>query len=236
MSPALEVVGRELEIDSVHDFLDAVPGGPTALLIEGEIGIGKTTLWREGAAEAGRRGLQVLLSRPVEAEIALPFAVLGDLLGEVPDAALGRLPDPQREALEVALLRAGTKSGGLQRRAVALGVLGAIRVLAEDTPLVVAIDDTQWLDSPSADALAFADREPDILQHDVGTLDQECRHRIEGITRLVNRRFNRFDGPCVHEFQCGRDDTGSDDIRHRLTAFFNGAECGQQRFYSLRFW
>ena len=100
----------------------------------------------------------MLTSRPVEAEIALPFAVLGDLLGDVPDAALGRLPDPQREALEVALLRAGAKRGGLQRRAVALGVLGAIRVLAEDTPLVVAIDDAQWLDPPSADALAFAAR------------------------------------------------------------------------------
>ena len=158
MLPALEVVGRKSEIDSVHDFLEAVPGGPIALLIEGEIGIGKTTLWRQGVAEAGERGLQVLTSRPVEAEIALPFAALGDLLGDVPDAALGRLPDPQREALEVALLRAGTKPGGLQRRAVALGVLGALRVLAEDTPLVLAIDDTQWLDPPSADALAFAAR------------------------------------------------------------------------------
>ena len=160
MSPASEVVGRESEIDSVHDFLEAVPGGPVALLIEGEAGIGKTTLWREGIADAGERGLQVLTSRPVEAEIALPFAVLGDLLGDVPDAALGRLPDPQREALEVALLRrrAGTRPGGLQRRAVALGVLGALRVLAEDTALVVAIDDTQWLDPPSGDALAFAAR------------------------------------------------------------------------------
>ena len=158
MSPALEVGGREAEIDSVHDFLEAVPRGPIALLIEGVIGIGKTTLWREGIAEAVEQRLQVLTSRPVEAEIALPFSVLGDLLGDVPDAALGRLPDPQREALEVALLRAGTKPGGLQRRAVALGVLGAMRVLAEDTPLVLAIDDAQWLDPPSADALAFAAR------------------------------------------------------------------------------
>ena len=122
MSPALEVVGRESEIESVRDFLAAVRGGPVALLIEGELGIGKTTLWRAGIAEAGERGLQVLMSRPVEAEIALPFAALGDLLGDVPDAVLGRLPDPQREALEGALLRAGTKPGGLQRRAVALGV------------------------------------------------------------------------------------------------------------------
>lgn len=158
MSQAVEVVGRESEFGSVHEFLEAVPAGPIALLIEGEIGIGKTTLWREGIAAARERGLQVLTSRPVEAEIALPLAVLGDLLGDVSDAALGRLPDPQREALDVALLRTGTKPGGLQPRAVALAVLGAIRVLAEHTPLIVAIDDAQWLDPPSADALAFAAR------------------------------------------------------------------------------
>ena len=195
MSAALEVVGRESEIDSVHDFLEAVPGGPIALLIEGEAGIGKTTLWREGIAEAGERGLQVLTSRPVEAEIALPFAVLGDLLGDVPDAALGRLPDPQREALEVALLRAGTKRGGLQRRAVALGVLGALRVLAEDTPLVLAIDDTQWLDPPSADALAFAARR--LRDEPVGFLlarraEASEESRVELETALDSDRLTRL--------------------------------------------
>jgi DNA-binding CsgD family transcriptional regulator len=195
MSPALEVEGRESEIDSVHDFLEAVPGGPIALLIEGAIGIGKTTLWREGVAEAGERGLQVLTSRPVEAEIALPFAVLGDLLGDVPDAALGRLPDPQREALEVALLRAGTKRGGLQRRAVALGVLGALRVLAEDTPLVLAIDDVQWLDPSSADALAFAARR--LRDEPVGFLlarraEASDESRVELETALDSDRLTRL--------------------------------------------
>src|SRR5215204_4253360 len=195
MSPALDVVGRESEIDSVHDFLEAVPAGPIALLIEGEIGIGKTTVWREGVAEAGERGLQVLASRPVEAEIALPFAVLGDLLGDVPDAALGRLPDPQREALEVALLRAGAKRGGLQRRAVALGVLGAIRVLAEDTPLVLAIDDAQWVDPPSADALAFAARR--LRDEPVGFLlarraEASEESRVELATALDSNRLTRL--------------------------------------------
>ena len=195
MSPALEVVGRASEIDSVHEFLEAVPGGPIALLIEGEVGIGKTMLWREGVAEAGERGLQVLTSRPVEAEIALPFAALGDLLGDVPDAALGRLPDPQREALEVALLRAGTKPGGLQRRAVALGVLGAIRVLAEDTPLVLAIDDVQWLDPPSADALTFAARR--LRDEPVGLLlarraDASDESRVELETALDPDRLTRL--------------------------------------------
>lgn len=195
MSTALEVVGRESELDSVHDFLAAVTGGPTALLIEGAIGIGKTTLWREGIAEAGERGLQVLASRPVEAEIALPFAALGDLLGDAPDAALARLPDPQREALEVALLRAGAKPGGLQRRAVGLGVLGALRVLAEDTPLVLAIDDAQWLDPPSADALAFAARR--LRDEPIGFLlarraDASEESRVELETALDSGRLRRL--------------------------------------------
>src|SRR4051812_4518558 len=195
MSPALEVVGRESEIDSVRAFLEAVPAGPIALLIEGAIGIGKTMLWREGIADAGERGLQVLTSRPVEAEIALPFAALGDLLGDVPDAALGRLPDPQREALEVALLRAGTKPGGLQRRAVALGVLGALRVLAVDTPLVLAIDDTQWLDPPSAVALAFAARR--LRDEPIGLLlarraEASEESRVELETALDPDRLTRL--------------------------------------------
>ena len=195
MSSALAVVGRESEIDSVHDFLEAVSGGPIALLIEGEAGIGKTTLWREGIAEARERGLHVLTSRPVEAEIALPFAVLGDLLGDVPDATLGRLPDPQREALEVALLRAGARPEGLQRRAVALGVLGALRVLAEDMPLVLAIDDVQWLDPPSADALAFAARR--LRDEPVGFLlarraEASEESRVELETALDSDRVTRL--------------------------------------------
>lgn len=179
MSSALEVVGRDSEIDSVHDFLEAIPAGPIALLLVGEIGIGKTTLWREGVAAAGERGQRVLSCRPVEAEIALPFAALGDLLEDVPDDVLARLPEPQSEALEIALLRAETKPGRLQGRAVALGVLGAIRVLAEDSSLVVAIDDVQWLDVPSADALAFAAR----------------RLRGERIGFLLARRAEKRVGP-----------------------------------------
>ena len=158
MSPASEVVGRESELAAIHDFLDGVPAGPAALLVVGEPGIGKTTLWNEGVAAAGERGRRILSCRPVEAEIALPFAALGDLLERVPGDVLARLPEPQREALEIALLRAETKPGPLHGRAVGVGVLGAIRALAEDVPVVVAIDDVQWLDSPSADALAFAAR------------------------------------------------------------------------------
>ena len=176
--PSSEVVGREPELEAVRALLDAVPVGPVALLIDGDAGIGKTTIWRQGVALAGERALRVLACRPVEAEITLPFAALGDLLGDVPDAALARLPAPQREALEAALLRADARPGGLQRRAIALGVLGVMRELASDTPLLVAVDDTQWLDPPSADALAFVAR----------------RLRDERVGLLLSRRTEAGEG------------------------------------------
>ena len=158
MAPVLEVVGRESELHAVQAFLDDVAAGTGALLLDGAIGIGKTTLWREGVAAAEKRGQRVLSCRSVEAEIALPFTALGDLLGEVDDHVLSRLPEPQREALDVALLRAEAHGSPSLGRAIALGLLGVLRGLSQDGELVVAIDDVQWLDSPSADALGFAAR------------------------------------------------------------------------------
>src|ERR687897_577628 len=124
MSPALEVVGRESETDSVHDFLEAVSGGPIALLIEGEAGIGKTTLWREGIAEAGERGLRVLTSRPVEAETALDSDRLTRLIiGPLDIRSLDRLLRAQldRQFLRPALVELQRVSGGNPFFALELG-------------------------------------------------------------------------------------------------------------------
>src|SRR5262249_43702419 len=125
---------------------------------DGRVGVGKRRVWREGVAGAERRGQRVLSCRPVEAEIALPFAALGDLLDGVGDDVFAPLPGPQREALEAALLRTEVHGGPLLGRAVAVALLAVIRGLSAHGELVVAIDDLQWLDTPSADALAFAGR------------------------------------------------------------------------------
>ena len=158
MPQALEVVGRESELDSVRDFLDRVGAGACAFLVDGEAGIGKTTLWRAAVTAAAERQQRVLSSRPVEPETALPFAALGDLLEGVGDDVLGGLPGPQRAALEIALLRAELTGQPAGAQGVALAVLGVLRTLAAEGPLLVAIDDVQWLDAPSAEALAFAAR------------------------------------------------------------------------------
>jgi DNA-binding CsgD family transcriptional regulator len=153
-----EILGRDAELAAIASFLDRLEAGPVALVVEGEAGIGKTTLWEAGVAAAHRRGYPVLACRPVEAEATLSFAALGDLLDRVLDEVLAALPDPQRRAVEVALLRADAGEDPADQRAVSVATLGLLRLLARSGPLVVAIDDVQWLDGPSARVLEFAVR------------------------------------------------------------------------------
>ncbi len=157
-SQAVAVVGRERELDSLDRFLDAVAEHPAGLHLEGEAGIGKTTLWKRVVADARTRSYHVLVSRPVDSETQLAFAALGDLLEDVPTEAMSGLPEPQRRALEVALLRREAEGPAPLSRAVALGLLGVVRSLTESRPVLLAVDDVQWLDRPSASALEFVAR------------------------------------------------------------------------------
>ena len=150
------VVGRDAELASIERLLDDLPHGPRALVLEGEPGIGKSTVWSEVFERAEARGLPVLSCRPVEAETKLAFASLADLLAPVADEALPELPDPQRIALEVALLRASPRGTPPDGRAVGTAVLSVLARRAESSPLVLAIDDVQWLDRATAATLAFA--------------------------------------------------------------------------------
>src|SRR5262245_6392476 len=143
-----EIVGRAVELERVSTGFTG-----RALVLAGEPGIGKTTLWEAGIAAARACGLRVLIARPSGAEAQLSFAALIDLCADV---ARRGLPDPQRAALEVALLR---RSPGEEEPPLphAIG-LGLRNTLAACAPVLVAIDDIQWLDPASADALAFAAR------------------------------------------------------------------------------
>jgi DNA-binding CsgD family transcriptional regulator len=126
----MALIGRDAELGRIGAFLGAVASGPVALLLEGELGIGKSALWNHGVASAAERGLRVLRCRPAECETQLAYAALGDLLADVPEAALADLPRPQRQALEVALLRVEPEGQESLQRAVALGLLGLLRALA----------------------------------------------------------------------------------------------------------
>ena len=150
------VVGREQELDTLREFVTSSREGAGALVLEGEAGIGKTTLWLAGLEAARAHGLRVLVARPAAAERDLAYTGLGDLLDETVEEVLPALPAPRRRALEVALLLADADGRAPDPRGVAAGVLTALRALAEREPLLLAVDDVQWLDPSSASALEFA--------------------------------------------------------------------------------
>ena len=166
------VVGRDAELASLHDFVERVGGGAAALVLEGEAGMGKTTLWRAAVEHAEARGLTVLQAQPVESETTLSYAGIGDLLDPVLEEALEPLPAVQKRALSRALVLSDDEGLPLDARALRVAVMNALRALAEQRPVVIAIDDSQWLDFASSAGLAYGVR----------------RFRAERIGLLLSRR------------------------------------------------
>ena len=152
---AREILGRDAELRQAVRLLDAAQAEPLALVLGGEPGIGKTTVWRAVLERAEERGHRVLSARPVDSEATLAFAAVADLLRDGLEEALATLPHPQRSALEGALLRVDPPESP-DPRAVAFGFYGSLLALARLAPLTVGIDDVQWLDAPSARVLEFA--------------------------------------------------------------------------------
>lgn len=152
------VVGREAELAAVESLLEEVEHGPAALVLDGEAGIGKTTVWLSGVEQARERGYCVLSCRPSEAEASLPFVALADLLEPLLPDALSALPTPQRRALEVALLLEDAEETRPDPRAIGAGLLNSLRQAARSRPVLLAIDDLQWLDPASAGAIEYAAR------------------------------------------------------------------------------
>ena len=171
------VVGRETELAVLAEFLAAEGAWPRTLVLEGEAGAGKTTLWQT-AVEDAQEDFRVLATRPLETEAKLAFAGVGDLLDGEHDS-FGRLPEPQAHALRAALLLESPVAGTVDERAVGLGFLGVLRLLAAEQRVLVAVDDLQWLDLPSARALAFAgSRLGDICAGFLIALRAEERSRL----------------------------------------------------------
>jgi DNA-binding CsgD family transcriptional regulator len=149
------MVGRDQELAAVGEFLDGLNARPGVLLVEGEPGIGKTTVWLAGRERAQQLGYRVLSCRPIQTETPLAFVALADLLEPILDEALPHLPAPQAGALEIAMLRAEAGARRPDRRTVSAAVLGVIRGLAAAGPVLLAVDDIQWLDRASAGVLEF---------------------------------------------------------------------------------
>ena len=157
-SPRPAVYGRDRELQQVSAFLAGALERPAALVLQGEPGMGKTTLWRNGVDDARDKGFDVLSTTPASGETQLSFAVLSDLVGSRVAEVRDELPAPQLRAIEAALLLDEPEAGGEQPRTIFAATLTLLRALAERRPLLIAIDDIQWLDESSIEALAFCFR------------------------------------------------------------------------------
>ena len=211
--------GREAERSRIGELLDGARNSRSAVLvISGEPGVGKSALLEDARDQAG--DMRVLSGTGVETEAHLPFAALHQIVRPVL-GHIENLPQPQAAALRGAL---GLAAGGSDDRfLVSLAVLSLLADAAERRPLLCLIDDAQWLDDASADALLFAAR----------------RLEAEGIVMLFAARegeLRRFERPGLPELRLGGLEPAaagvlldrqagaalSSDIRDRLVAETGG--------------
>jgi DNA-binding CsgD family transcriptional regulator len=185
--PSTATVGREEELAVLRAFATGLVG-PAALVVEGEAGIGKTTLWGAGVGSARETGCRVLACQASEPETQLSFAALSDLLAPIVNDVLSTLPAPQRRALGAALLLEDSDVPASER-AVGAAVLNSLRAVAHSGPTVLAVDDVQWLDTASAQALAFAFRR--LRDERVGILLAQRIEESSALPLELDRVFGR---------------------------------------------
>jgi DNA-binding CsgD family transcriptional regulator/tetratricopeptide (TPR) repeat protein len=175
------LLGRRGECDVLDQLLAAVrEGRSAALVLRGELGIGKTALLDYAVDCAS--GFRITQAAAVQSEMELPFAALHQICAPMLDR-LERLPEPQRHALGTAF---GLVSGNAADRFfVGLAALTLVSEAASGEPLLCVVDDAQWLDEASADALAFVARR--LGAESVGMLFalREANERFSGLPELV---------------------------------------------------
>ena len=215
--------GRDHELRAASELFGDSPS--RAVLLTGEPGIGKTAIWCDLLEQARDRGYFVLSAMPSGAEVQLTFAALGDLIDGLGQSALDRLAAPQRRALDVALLRA--EGDPVDARAVGVALLELLRGAAAQHPILIAIDDLQWLDEPSANALSFALRrihdEPVVVaatlrSGDEPALDLELAFGTEYVDRL---ELGPLTLAAIHELVVAR--THTELPRPTMLALFDAA-------------
>jgi DNA-binding CsgD family transcriptional regulator len=208
MVASTTLIARDAELGQIARFLEDVPERkPSALLLAGEAGIGKTTLWEWVVDDASTRGWRVLQSRASASETTMTFTALGDLLEPVIDDVLGELPHVQRSALNAALLRAEPGASMPDQRAVSLASLGCLRAVARAGPVLVAVDDVQWLDATSANVLRFVFRR--LKEEPVGILaslrlGEAGEDRLELNRTVPGDRARRLDVGSMSSEDIGR--------------------------------
>ena len=152
------VIGRDAELAALDHFLAGLPSAAAALVLSGPAGAGKTTLLRAGVELARDRGFVVLQTMPARSDMPLAFSGLADLLDGRLDALAGALPPPQRRALGTALLIEDPLTAPPEPRLIAAAFRTALDWLASSAPVVVVIDDVQWLDAPTSSVVSYVAR------------------------------------------------------------------------------
>lgn len=170
---------RPAEEGAAGEFLDSASVAPSALLIDGEPGIGKTTLWSATQERARERGFRVLSARVTAAEPVSAYTSLANLLSGLDPDIWADLPHPQRIAVDRVLLREHAAGAATDQRAVAAAFLSIVDLLTDDGPVLLAIDDLQWLDPSSLHVIAFAARR---LAGPVGVLGASRSQLGDGTT------------------------------------------------------
>jgi DNA-binding CsgD family transcriptional regulator len=175
------LLGRRNERAVLDGLLEGVRAGRSgALVLRGESGVGKTALL--GYAGEPAAGLRIVRAAGVESEMELAFAALHQLCGPILDG-LELLPAPQRDALAVTL---GLSTGAVPDRFfIGLAVLGLLSEVAQERPLVCLIDDAQWLDRASAQALAFVARRLQAESVVMLFASREPGEDLQGLPELV---------------------------------------------------
>ena len=128
---------------------------PAALALEGEAGIGKTTVWLRATEDAAAQGFRVLVARGAPTEVTFAYAAIADLGRTVEDFMVADLPARQRAAVNRLLLR-DEDGPDTDERVVGAAFVAILQRMASDGPVLVAIDDAHWLDTASRAVLSFA--------------------------------------------------------------------------------
>jgi DNA-binding CsgD family transcriptional regulator len=155
MNYLADVVGRTAELAAIDELLDSLVDGPSALVLEGDAGVGKSTLLQAAIEEARRRDATVLLAVATPADASLPYHALANLFETIDRDALDTLPPPQRDAFDQALLQG---SADADPRAVATAILTLLEEMGQEEIVLVAIDGMEWLDAHSARVVEFCAR------------------------------------------------------------------------------
>src|SRR5918999_625400 len=169
--------------------------GCAVFVIDGEPGIGKTTLWRNARDSARNLYANILSAQAAAPEKKLPFTVLADLFGDRLESLGAHLPPLLARSLDVAFLREKAHGRSPEPRAVSVAGLEFLRLLAEEGPLLLAIDNLHVIDPSSYRVLCFAlrrltDRPIKILTSTRPGAGPADPFRLGGI--LTEDRFQRL--------------------------------------------